>query len=307
MTLFIRTPNRQYEISDFYVMVLCFIISYWTGRILRKVIQKLIKKQKTLDVKTPPRGGATLEFSYSDDQELAKTILACIADNTDYLVKNQKIKELIFHLVKQKIKNESLVLTPNMIRLLAKKIVNDEVSWSASIGNIVVSTNYQKRLSLRTLGRIIFGGVIGVTATSIRVGVFFLILYFFETDHCYYKCEDHFEKLPPNDPIEILAEQQTGNIIISENNDAHQVQIYVPSKPEKTIVKTNQKTGEKIVSRTYKAARKKAKQVNFSDFRKTDPVLQMYDKVPEPEPYVPQRKCLVDPIEINKAIEEQIN
>ena len=83
---------------------------------------------------------------------MALTILSCISENEKYLVKSREIRELIFKLVKAKIQNESLVLTPNMIRFLALKLLNQDQTLVVKIGNIVVSSNNRARLITRLAG-----------------------------------------------------------------------------------------------------------------------------------------------------------
>ena len=53
-------------------------------------------------------------------------------------MKYEKIIKVIFSLVKTKIKNESLVLTSNMIRFLAMRLLNSDSGLVAKIGNVVV-------------------------------------------------------------------------------------------------------------------------------------------------------------------------
>lgn len=151
MTLFISGPRRQYAISDFYVMVLTFIIVFWVTTIVKQALQKQKnQKKKSKKIKNPRGGALDLNFHYSDESELGYIILSCIADNEQYLVKSQAIKDLIFRLAKQKIKNETLVLTPNLIRLFALKLISEDKSV---IGNIVLSSE----------NRIRFMGFVGAT------------------------------------------------------------------------------------------------------------------------------------------------
>lgn len=50
-----------------------------------------------------PRGGSIgVNVDFSDETELANILLSCIADNEQYLVINQKIKNWYFIWLKQK-------------------------------------------------------------------------------------------------------------------------------------------------------------------------------------------------------------
>lgn len=108
ITLFIRTATRRYKISDAYVMALSFAIFFVVGKYAKTVLKNLETKQ-VRKMSNPKGKGLKLEFF--DDNELEITLLPCIADNEHYLVRNEKVKELIFGLVKKTIKNESLILT----------------------------------------------------------------------------------------------------------------------------------------------------------------------------------------------------
>ena len=125
MTLFIRTPNRVLEISDAYVMALSFLIFFSVGKIVKAVVEKQ-KRKNAGNVNMVNTRGGSIELKFSDDTELVHTILTCIADNERYLVKDPKIIKMVFDLVKAKIKNESLILTPYIMRFLALKLINTD-------------------------------------------------------------------------------------------------------------------------------------------------------------------------------------
>lgn len=117
-----------------------------------------------------------------------------------------------------------------------------------------------------------------------------LLIFFNLTENCSYRCSDFFEQLPKEEPIQIVENQSTGNLVIGGNDDAKQVQFYTPtSATNKVTVNAN---GELEETKIYNKARTKAKQVNFSDFKKTDPVLSKFDGLEEP--IVPQRFCPID-------------
>lgn len=131
MTLFIRTENRLLQISDAYVMALAFVISFIFVKVLKKINAKVLKKddakrKKGRSAKLPHNRGGSLNLNvdYIDDAELGNIILSCIADGNSYLVIDENIKNLIFNLVKAKVKNESLILTPNFLRYLAVRLIN---------------------------------------------------------------------------------------------------------------------------------------------------------------------------------------
>lgn len=120
--------------------------------------------------------------------------------------------------------------------------------------------------------------------------------YFDVTENCYHNCSDYFSKLPAEGPVEIYREKSTGHLFIGGNDDARQIEIYIPSKaPDKVTMNSN---GELIKTKAYKASRKQPKQVNFSDFRKVDKTLSALEGQELKEPTIPQKTC-----EIHDAIE----
>lgn len=241
---------------------------------------------------------------------MALTILSCIADNEQYLVKNPRIRELIFKLVKEKIKNQALVITPNMFRFLALKLIAEDQSLIIKVENTVFSSDNRARLLIRTGGTFIIA-FIGSLFTVFSYAVLIAIIYFMESENCGYNCDSHFQHLPKDEPVTIYAEKPSKHIVITDNS---QVDIFVPTN-EKDIVQINQGTclnpemkdqgtcltqserrtpERRTVIRKYKQSNKKYKTIKFSEFRKKDPVLSSFKDAEEPN--VPQKSCkLTDP------------
>lgn len=213
-----------------------------------------------------PQGGS-LGFEISDDTKLVETILTYISENERYLVKDPEVRWVIFNLVKGKIikKDQNLIL---------------------KIGNILVSSNRKARLFARIYGGAMIGFVCGVFA-SIPYFMLMVRLYFDAIENCDFKCHGYFEHLPKEGLVTIYADKPTGQQAIAENNDARQVEIYTPSKTSDSELIS--KTGEIKKTRGYTKSRIKHKQVNFSDFRNTDPVLSAFKDLEEPN--VPQNVC----------------
>ena len=81
-------------------------------------------------------------------------------------------------------------------------------------------------------------------------------------------------------------------MFISDNKDANQLEIFLPSKSvDEVIVRPN---GELKKTKTYRPSRKKMREVKFSEFRKADPVLQSFEDLKAPE--VPQKICLLNEV-----------
>jgi hypothetical protein len=257
-----------------------------------KIFKAVIEKQKRNNTKNRnianPRGG-NLELEFSDDTELAHTILSCIADNERYLVKDSELTKIVFTLVKAKIKNESLILTPNMMRFLALKLINNDQTLLVKIGNIVASSNNQAQLFSRVAGSAIIR-FLGALVATLPYGILMVLLYFNATENCGYKCSDYFEQLPKEGPAKIYGEESTGRLFIGGKDDARQIEIYIPSKTADELAVSSD--GELKMTKTYSKVRKKAKEVKFSDFKQTDPVLSSFKDLKEPE--VPEKNCPIN-------------
>jgi hypothetical protein len=294
MTLFITTPKRVLQINDAYIMALSFLILFFVGKIFKAVVENQKRKNtKNVTMANPRGGNINIGLEFSDDTELANAILACIADNERYLVKNPEITKIVFALVKAKIKKESLVLTPNLMRFVALKLINNDQTLIVKIGNIVASSNNRARLFARVSGAAVIGFVAALFSI-LPYAVLMLIFYFDTTENCSYKCSDYFEQLPKEGPIEIYGKESksTGHLLIAGNDDARQINIYIPSKAAEEV--TISSNGELKTTKIYTKVQKKAKRVNFSDFKQTDPVLSSFTDLEEPE--IPQKNCPINDV-----------
>ena len=239
-----------------------------------------------------PRGGKiNIGLEFSDDTELAHTILACIVDNERYLLKDPEITKIVFILVQAKIKKESLVLTINIMRFLALRLVNNDQTLIVKIGNIVASSNNRARLFARVSGAAIIK-FIGALFSIFPSAVLMMIIFFDTTENCGYKCSDYFEQLPKEGPVEIYGKESTGHLLIAENDDARQVGIYILSKAADEV--TISSNGELKTTKTYTKVRKKAKRVNFSNFKQIDPVLSSFKDLEESK--IPQKNCPINDV-----------
>ena len=287
MTLFVSTPRRRVEISDVYVMGLTFLLFFAIGKILKEVVIRHAEKKNNPTIVANPRGGG-IEFELSDDTELGLTILSCIADNEQYLVKDPELIKIIFRLAKAKIKKKSLVLTPNMARFLALQLINNDQTFIVKIGNAVLSSNNRVRLFARVTGAAMVG-LIGSIMSMLPYAILITLLLFDSTKECGYPCKDYFEQLPQEGPVRIYGETATGQLAIAGNDDARQVEVYTPTPSTECKSTSISDSNSRKVTRSYTKSPKKARQVNFLDFKKTDPVLSAFKDLEEPD--VPQGYC----------------
>lgn len=293
MTLFITSPNRRFEISDLYVMIFTCLLFFYVTRVVTGAIKKLAKRKKELKLSNIRGGGNSLQLS--DDDELALTILSCIADEKAYIVLNPKIKELVFTLVKEKIKNQSLVITPNLMRFLALRLLNRDQTLLVKIGNVIFSSSSRARLFVRVGGSAIIG-IIGSFITTLPYVILLVLLSFDVTHNCGYDCSTHFDDVPQETPIQIYSDNPAGHLIISDIKEDREIQIYHPVSVEK------HKTEDHIViSKKYKRSEKKFKEVKFSDFKDKDPLLSQFKDLTEPE--IAQKTCLMNEIHDDAMLE----
>jgi hypothetical protein len=192
-------------------MSLTFIIIFGVTKIVKQVIEKNKKSNNNTQIKMRNPCGGSTELKLSDDNELSLTILSCISNNEQYLVKITKIKQLIFSLVKTKFEKESLVITPNMFRFLALKLIRQDQTLIVKIGNVLVSSSNQVRLLTRLTGIAVIA-FLGAVFSMLPYAIFMAIIYFDGTQNCGYKCDDYFQHLPKEVPVKIFAEQSAGHL-----------------------------------------------------------------------------------------------
>jgi len=134
---------------------------------------------------------------------LALTILTCVADHQRYIVKNDELRNLIFKLISSKTSNDKLLaLTPNMIRFLALKLLNNDQSLTVKIGNILVSSSNRVRI----LGSASIG-LVGAFAFLFNYDNVMAIIYFDITENCGYDCQKYFQQLPKEGPIRLYNDK----------------------------------------------------------------------------------------------------
>lgn len=117
-------------------------------------------------------------------------------------MKDPEIIKIVFALVKAKVKNEFLVLTPNMIRFLALRLINNDQTLILKICNIVASSNNQARLFTRLAGSAIIRFV-SPLFVKVSYAILMLVLYFNASENCDYKWSDYFEQLPKEGNVQI--------------------------------------------------------------------------------------------------------
>lgn len=305
MTIFIKLPrmfNKQisYEISDVYTMAVTFLVTYYATKLLQDAYvhiknKRNLRKQRLKMLANPniQAGGlneqlyeAIVDSTPVNDNELFNAVLECIRDNQTYNVLNERLKKIVFAKVGALIRHESIRMTPNLFRVIAKVEYNRNPSILLKAGNLLVSTNNQSVLKARivtTFAVAVFAKLTALVGYSILI----LLLVFQETS--YVPCDRYFEKLPTDSKtIDVIVEKDTRSLLITGNDDARQVEIYVP---EREIVESTRGTVKTYI-RKYKRSPKKVREVKFSDFRKNDPVLSKFDqdRGEIDEPLVPEKQ-----------------
>lgn len=281
MTLFVSTPRRRLEINDAYVMALTFVLMFALTKILKDVNKKLLEKKKANQTNIKSVRGGGSQITFSNDDELGSIILACISDNEQYLIKNPRIKKLMFNLVKEKMKDSALVITPNLMRFLALTLKNKEQNLIVKVGNIILSSENRIRLTARVIGSAVVGVVSALasaTIASIPYIVLLMLISYDTTEHCGYNCNNHFEQLPSHEAVNIYQDDSSSDVIVTDTYQEGAINLYKPMGEQ--VSTTND--GDKVITKVYKKSRKKARLVKFSDFKKADPVLSTFDEIEEP-------------------------
>lgn len=122
------------------------------------------------------------------------TTLTCIADEENYLVKDPKIKQMIFGLVKEKLIDTSVVLTPVMMRYLSSRIINSNQSFFIQVENFIFIAESRLRLFIRT-GESILIGALGGLIESIQYITIAIVMFYSATENCGHQFNNYFEQL----------------------------------------------------------------------------------------------------------------
>ena len=320
MTLFIVRPKRQYEISDVYILAAIFIVMHLLTRIIKRVIKKMeeelearryeeikLKKNQNKKIrkklKKIPRGGKSIGLTFTNDDELSNTIQSCIKDEEYYLIKDPELKKLIFRLVRGKIKNESLQFSPNLIRLVARKIITQDTNLLIQVGNTALFADNRERFITRVAGTAI-AAIVTTIVNFTSYGVLLAIMLFLGTDECGYRCEDYFENLHVSKDgiVKVFEKSSEGHIIIGNFEPETGPEIFIETSKKQVITEDKNLDQRIRVETDYKKARKKARLVTFDEFRKKDPILSTFpDDVNEP--VVPRKEtCL--PLRVREYVED---
>jgi hypothetical protein len=183
--------------------------------------------------------------------------------------------------MKEKVKNQSLIITPNMIRFLALTLLKNDESLIKKIGNVVVSADSRAQLFSRIFGSSIIGLVAGLFQ-FFPLAILMTMIYYDSTANCGYKCHDYFELIPKESSVRVYSNELTENLLIGENDGSRQMIIYNPSKVQDEGIIGKTKKAEIKRTRTYIISRKQAKEVKFSDFQKKYPILRRFKNLEEP-------------------------
>ena len=254
---------------------------------MTRIVKRAIEKTKYNTKQTRLRGGDTA----------SEIILSCIADGKAYQIKDPKLADLIFEIAKAKFKDESLIISQNLIRYFAYKIANENTGLILKVKNTLFFSNNPARLLIRVAYSVAFG-IFAAATSMLPYAIFIAILTFKTTENSGVNCDRYFEELPAQKDGSrvVYVQSESKNLIIAGNDQAHQLAIYVPNTESCPVV-----SKENQLTRTYKKSQKKAKEIKFSEFAKNDPVLKKFKNLEEP--IIPAQTCPLKPIRIEKDMD----
>jgi hypothetical protein len=336
LSLYRRDTIITYQINEYYVWALIYILGFFIGRGLAIFIYHRLTTKPTIH--EPNRGGDLR----SADIAAANALIACVADNNSYIVSNPELVKLLFSMLKENAKQTKLVIAPTLVRVMANQVINLSTAQHSAVKILnllslhVQSTARPLKLitkgTLAAAGGLIMGYSHVVQALGmIQSGVLGLaswIIISLLIDNCFINCNDYLLSVTTQ-PIEIYSQFPKSDHIVITDKGPDSVEVYVPVPVQKTqtdrkfsininpnycndetpITFRNTKNKdvidveiearvpdlcierklEKQPQTTFERSRKKAKEVKFSDFRRTDPVLSQYQNLEEE--YVPQNPC----------------
>jgi hypothetical protein len=297
MTVFIIVKDRQLEISDAYFMALVFVSGYMATKLVMRAIERRENKEQKTNLLF--RGGAFTLL----ETETSNMIIACVKDDVPYVIKDPRLIKLIYRLAGQNFKRHNLIITPNLMRLFALKLANQN-SVIVRFQNFLVFSDSPIRLLIRVATALTISIITGICST-IPVAIFALFLAFSQTENCGFPCDKYFQEIRPQDngALMVYAPKSTGNIIITKEGSAEGLEIFIPDetqvRPNPIINKVQGKT---TTDRRYARLKTRpvAKEMKYSDFIKQDPVLKALSGLKEPN--VPTKQCPFTPDQIRDHI-----
>lgn len=293
MSLFLIQKNRIVCISDRTVVITAYILGLFVGLIAKKVIQKLKKKQTN---RFPNPGGSQFDIELFNDNEIGYVILSCISDHEQFIVRDPKLNQLIFSLIKAKIKDESIIIHPNLLRFIATRLIKPNTGLIAKIGNLIISS-HKSKVAVQTISAFVIG-ISNIFFKSLPYAALAMVLMVTSTKNCY-PCDKYFEKLTPSEQenfTRLYADRAFGNLFISNNDLSRQLEIFIPSGAAETTSEIlNDDEVIKTTKQIYGRSRKRARTVQFDDFKKNDSQLNKFNQLEEP--IVEQTPCLHEAIE----------
>ena len=296
MVFYVKTPKRELVIDEIYLMFLAFFIAYFVTEITKKVIKRIKlkrnNKKESITIYNPQGGDlddmvekfSRFKFQMTDERELAYTILTCIADDHRYILKDEYLTKVIFSLVQTIVKDQSIILSPNMLRFLALQLLrNNDNNLQIKVGNIFFESMNRGRILIRVAGSLLIGTVASAL-TALPYAILTMIVYFQATKNSGFRCSEYFEQLPNQGPV-LMEEKRTGPTIFIGDSKP---EIYVPKYTRKTKKVRVITKSELESNQRYKRVRCQPKEVKFIDFQKSDPVLSRFRDQNLEEPYINQ-------------------
>ena len=172
------------------------------GRIARNVIIRLCEKRKLnpndatlvqcgdaqLVLKTSDQQDENVKFTLLDEhdprlddfiteRELANAISACIKNDKSYFLKNTQLRQLLFSLVEAKLKKTSIILSPQLVRFLAHKILTRNWTLLDKAKNFLLSNFLENipQFSFMVYTNLIIGVLVG-QLESVRAMIWYTFL-----------------------------------------------------------------------------------------------------------------------------------
>ena len=163
--------------------------------------------------------------------------------------------------------------------------------WYIKFGDFIAAFDDKMKAVCQIRESAAVSGFAGFFSTSVRYGIVALIIHCQAIENCGYRCSDYFEHIPKDEPFLVPIDDSFNNIIIANQNDSKQLELYITSKEEAKIT-VGDKKGSINISKNYVKRKKKAKQVNFSDFVRENQLLSSTVNDDRDEPLTPQKRCL---------------
>lgn len=127
-------------------------------------------------------------------------------------------------IAKKKFKDNSYLISENLVRYIALKLKNENLGWFVRVKNAIIFSENPIRFLIRITASVLIGSIEAVTQ-MVPYAILMLILTFTNATHSGIPCDIYFRQLESrtDQSIVVYPENDTRNLILAANERSGQV------------------------------------------------------------------------------------